>query len=55
MLRATATLMSSALSLAIMGLSSRDRSGAHGTSGFFEAEVVADDDLGRFVCVDPEG
>ena len=38
-----------------MGLSSRDRSGAQGTSGFFEAEVGADDDLGLFVCVDPEG
>lgn len=47
--------ISSALSLARTGLSSRVISGVQGTFGILEPEVIADDDLGFFDYVDSEG
>ena len=49
------TLMSSALSLARTGLSSKVIPGVQGTFGILDPEVVADDDLGFFDCVDSDG
>ncbi|GMQ06822.1 hypothetical protein CsSME_00051260 [Camellia sinensis var. sinensis] len=47
--------MSSALSLARTGLSSKVISGVQGTFGILDPKVVADDDLGFFDCVDSDG
>ena len=55
MLRATPTLMSSALSLDMIGLSSKVIFGAQGTSGFLDPEAVAEDDLAFFDFEDSAG
>ncbi|XP_028123134.1 uncharacterized protein LOC114320220 [Camellia sinensis] len=54
-LSATPTFISSALSLAMTGLSSKVIVGAQGASGFFDPEVVVEEDLGFFGCWDSDG
>ena len=47
--------MSSALSLAMTGLSSKVISGGQGALGFLDLEGVAEDDLGLLDLVDSDG